>query len=117
MPQMRRRLIDRMRDRGISISDLNRLRLWIETCPHVPEGDRLEDFGSFKICGSGSYPKTFLLRGQVAKGEPSDRGTREIFRLTRGGELGQYFRGGVRLKVSIVTFNIAAGTRMFPQSH
>jgi len=27
-----------------------------------------KDFGSFKICGSGSYPKTFLLRGQVGKG-------------------------------------------------
>jgi hypothetical protein len=37
-------LIDRMRDREISIADL--------------------------ICGSRSYPKTFLSRGQVPKGEP-----------------------------------------------
>jgi catechol 2,3-dioxygenase-like lactoylglutathione lyase family enzyme len=28
-----------------------------------------KDFGSFKICGRGLYPKTFLLRGQPAKGE------------------------------------------------
>jgi hypothetical protein len=27
------------------------------------------DFGSFKICGEGEYPKTFLLRGQPAKGK------------------------------------------------
>ncbi len=33
------------------------------------DGDWYKDFGSFKICGGGSYPKTFLLREQVAKGE------------------------------------------------
>ena len=32
-------LIDRMRDRAISIGDLNQLRLWIESKPEVPEGD------------------------------------------------------------------------------
>lgn len=24
---------------------------------------------AFKICGEGKYPKTFLLRGQAAKGK------------------------------------------------
>jgi hypothetical protein len=67
--RVRQHLIDRMRDRAISTSDLNQLRLWVETRPEVPDGDWYKDFGSFKICGSGSYPKTFLLRGQVAKGE------------------------------------------------
>ena len=66
---VRRHLIERMRDRAISISDLNRLRLWIEARPEVPEGDWYKDFGTFKICGTGSYPKTFLLSGQLAKGE------------------------------------------------
>ncbi|MBV9037553.1 MAG: hypothetical protein JO182_23890 [Acidobacteriaceae bacterium] len=65
---VRQHLVDRMRDRAISIADLNQLRLWIETRPEVPEGDWYKDFGSSKICGSGSYPKTFLLRGQAAKG-------------------------------------------------
>jgi hypothetical protein len=60
---------ERMRDRNISIDDLNRLRLWIETKPEVPEGRWYKDFGSFKLCGEGRYPKTFLLRGQVAVGE------------------------------------------------
>jgi hypothetical protein len=68
-PNVRQHLIDRMRDRGISLADLNQLRLRIETQPEVPEGDWYKDFGSFKICGHGSYPKTFLLAGQTAKGE------------------------------------------------
>jgi hypothetical protein len=66
---VRQHLIERMRDRAISVSDLNQLRLWVEMRPFVPEGDWYKDFGSFKICGSGSYPKTFLLRGQVATGK------------------------------------------------
>jgi hypothetical protein len=27
-----------------------------------------KDFGSFKICGEGQYPTTFLLKGQPARG-------------------------------------------------
>lgn len=66
---VREHLIDRMRDRAISIGDLNQLRLWIESKPEVPEGDWYKDSGSFKICGRGPFPKTFLARGQDAKGE------------------------------------------------
>jgi hypothetical protein len=66
---VRNHLIDRMRDRAISIADLNQLRRWIDTQPEVPEGDWYKDFGSFKICGRGSYPKTFLDRNQAAKGK------------------------------------------------
>jgi hypothetical protein len=66
---VRQHLVERMRDREISLSDLNQLRLWIESQPDVPEGDWYKDFGSFKICGAGSFPKTFLSRGQAAKGE------------------------------------------------
>ena len=46
-PAVRQHLIDRMRDRAIGY----------------------KDFGSFKICGNGSVPKTFLLRGQAGKGK------------------------------------------------
>jgi hypothetical protein len=66
---VRQHLVRRMGDRAISILDLNLLRLWIESLPEVPEGDWYKDFGSFKICGRGSFPKTFLLRGQAGKGE------------------------------------------------
>jgi hypothetical protein len=66
---VRQHLIDRMRERAITIADLNQLRLWIASQPEVPEGDWYKNFGSFKICGRGSYPTTFLLPNQVAKGE------------------------------------------------
>ena len=67
---IRRHLIQRMRDRAIGMADLNQLRLWIESGPEVPRGDWFKDFGTFKICGHGSFPKTFLLAGQAAKREP-----------------------------------------------
>ena len=66
---VRQHLVERMRDRAISIADLNQLRLWIDTQPEVPEDDWYKDFGSFKLCGRGSLAKTFLLRGQAAKGK------------------------------------------------
>lgn len=65
---LRDHLIERMHDRNISIGDLNQLRLWMETKPEVPEELWYKDFGSFKLCGEGRYPKTFLLAGQPAVG-------------------------------------------------
>jgi hypothetical protein len=65
---VRHHLVERMRDRSISLADLNQLRLWIEAQPEVPQGDWYKDFGSFKLCGRGSHPKTFLLPSQAAKG-------------------------------------------------
>ena len=65
---LRDHLVERMRDRNISVEHLNQLRLWIAGKPEVPEGPWFKDFGSFKLCGEGKYPKTFLLAGQVAVG-------------------------------------------------
>jgi hypothetical protein len=65
---VREHLIQRMRDRSISLEDLYQLRLWVESKPGVPDGEWYKDFCSFKICGQGPFPKTFLLRGQAAKG-------------------------------------------------
>ena len=65
---VREHLTERMSERAISLVDLNQLRIWMQSDPEVPEGDWYKDFGSFKICGRGSYPKTFLLAGQAAKG-------------------------------------------------
>ena len=69
LPPAVRQHLSRMRDRKISIADLDALRLWIESVPAVPETEWYKDFGTFKICGKGSLPKTFLVRGQPAKGE------------------------------------------------
>jgi hypothetical protein len=66
---IRDHLVERMHDRNISLDDLNSLRVWLETRPNVPEGRWFKDFGSFKLCGEGKYPKTFLLAGHAATGE------------------------------------------------
>jgi hypothetical protein len=66
---VRRHLIRRMHERAVSMADLNQLRLWIDSHPEVPTGEWYKDFGTFKICGEGALPKTFLLRGQAAHGE------------------------------------------------
>jgi len=65
---LRGHLVERMHDRHIGLEDLNRLRVWMETKPDVPEGPWFKDVGSFKLCGEGKYPKTFLLPGQAARG-------------------------------------------------
>jgi hypothetical protein len=61
-------LFDRAAERQVSADDLHRLSLWRLTEPEAPDGPWYKDFGSFKICGEGKYPKTFLLAGQPAKG-------------------------------------------------
>ena len=66
---IRDHLIERMHDHNIRIEDLNALRLWLESKPNVPEGPWYKDFGTFKLCGEGRYPKTFLLSGQAAEGQ------------------------------------------------
>jgi hypothetical protein len=43
--RVRQHLIERMRDREISVSDPNQLRLWVETRPEAPEGDLYKDRG------------------------------------------------------------------------
>lgn len=65
---LREHLFDRLRDRKITAEDLYELKLWRESNPDAPDGPWFKDFGSFKICGEGKFPKTFLLRGQAAKG-------------------------------------------------
>jgi hypothetical protein len=68
-PAIRDHLVERMHDRDISLADLNLLRLWMESKPDVPDGPWYKDFGSFKLCGQGAYPKTFLLPNQLARGQ------------------------------------------------
>ena len=63
-----RHLSERLLSRNIKSDDLTKLRVWIESAPDVPSGDWFKDFGSFKICGTGPNPVTFLEAGQVAWG-------------------------------------------------
>jgi len=66
---IRDHLIERMHDRNIGVADLNRLRVWLDLKPTVPDGLWFKDFGSFKLCGEGRLPKTFLQPGQAARGQ------------------------------------------------
>jgi len=68
-PDLRDHLFERLRERKIRVEDLYRLKLWRESEPEAPEGPWYKDFSSFKICGEGKFPKTFLLAGQPAKGK------------------------------------------------
>jgi hypothetical protein len=68
-PALRNHLFERLRDRKITAEDLYQLKVWRESEPSAPDGPWYKDFGTFKICGEGPYPKTFLLRGQPARGE------------------------------------------------
>jgi hypothetical protein len=62
-------LFERRAERKITTEDLYRLKEWRDSAPDAPDGPWFKDFGSFKLCGEGKYPKTFLLRGQIAKGQ------------------------------------------------
>jgi hypothetical protein len=66
---LRDHLFERAAERKIAGEDLHRLKRWRETEPEAPAGRWFKDFGSFKICGEGKFPKTFLLKGQAASGE------------------------------------------------
>jgi hypothetical protein len=66
---LRQHLFDRVAERDIRAKDLYQLKLWRESEPEAPDGPWYKDFGSFKICGEGELPRTFLLKGQAAKGK------------------------------------------------
>jgi hypothetical protein len=52
----------RILDRKIDDEDLAKWHLWAQTNPVAPEGDWYKDFGSYKLVGTGPYPKTVLTR-------------------------------------------------------
>ena len=49
--------------------DLFELAEWKAQDPGVPDGDWYKDFGTFKLCGTGKFPSTFLMAGQTARGK------------------------------------------------
>jgi hypothetical protein len=62
-------LLERVEERRIPLADLRRLQVWVKAEPYAPEGDWYKDFGSFKLCGNGEYPKTFLIKGMKPYGQ------------------------------------------------
>ena len=68
-PGLWKHLLERVRQREITLGDLGRLQEWVKSEPFAPDGDWYKDFGSFKLCGSGEYPKTVLTKGMAAFGK------------------------------------------------
>ena len=67
-PAVLSHLMQRVTEREISVADLLKLDDWKRTEPDAPGGPWYKDFGSFKICGEGALPLTFLTRTQKARG-------------------------------------------------
>ncbi len=76
-PEPRRHLFDRAKERQIGVEDIFALEEWRRHSPDVPDGPWYKDFGSFKLCGEGQYPKTFLLKGQPRRSDVDRRCPRE----------------------------------------
>jgi hypothetical protein len=62
-------ILERVDERRIPLADLHRLQAWVKAEPQAPDGDWYKDFGSFKLCGSDEYPKTFPIKGMKPWGE------------------------------------------------
>ena len=57
-----------VRERQISLADLELLEESVRSEPVPSEGRWYKDFGSFKLCGSGEYPRTVLPKEMKAFG-------------------------------------------------
>ena len=71
-PGVWRHILERVNERRIPLADLMKLQDWAKSLPDAPEGDWYKDFGSFKLCGSGKFPKTVLLAGMKPYGQSID---------------------------------------------
>jgi hypothetical protein len=65
---VRQHLADRMRERAISIADLNQL-LYGLTQAGGAGSDWYKDSGSFKICSHGSFKERSCFAGKQPRGE------------------------------------------------
>src|SRR5947208_4529352 len=86
-PSLRQHLFDRVAERRIHAEDLYKLKLWRESEPEAPDGPWYKDFGSFKICGEGEFPKTFLLRDSRQRGRPCNQHEPELPRHRDHGDI------------------------------
>ena len=78
MPKIRRRslppallhhLLDRIRSREISASQLGLFADWLDMEPEVPNKRWFKRFPEMTVCGEGELVKTFLTAQQAAAGK------------------------------------------------
>jgi hypothetical protein len=63
-----RHLQDCVRERSISLQDIEQFLHWIERNPEVPESEWFKRFANFTVCGRGSLMTTFLTSFRSATG-------------------------------------------------
>jgi hypothetical protein len=68
-PALFQHLLDRIQERKIPASQLERLARWLDTEPEVPEGAWHKSLRGMTVCGDGELIKTFLLPGQIPQGK------------------------------------------------
>lgn len=68
-PALFQHLLDRIQSRKIPASLLEALARWLDDEPDVPEGLWYKRFSGMTVCGEEELIKTFLLPGQVPKGQ------------------------------------------------
>lgn len=67
--ELRNHILQRIDERAIKFNDLVRLQQWVASEPTAPEGNWYKDFGSFKLCGTGGFPKTVITKGTTPFGD------------------------------------------------
>jgi hypothetical protein len=67
-PRIIQHLLQRARERAITLQDIQQILRWIETNPTVPNGDWFKRFSGVTVCGQGALVKTLLTPQQTAIG-------------------------------------------------
>ena len=67
--ELRGHILQPIDERAVKFNDLVRLQQWVASEPIAPEGNWYKDFGSFKLCGTGEFPKTVLIKGMKPFGD------------------------------------------------
>lgn len=68
-PQLLSHLLDRVKQRHVSVEHLVLPANWLQTEPEVPQGKWFKCYSGTTVCGEGELIKTFLQPGQVAEGD------------------------------------------------
>lgn len=71
-PALLRHLLQRAREREITLEALNQILRWIEGNPTVPEGDWFKRFPEVTVCGRSALVWTLLTARQTPIGEEVD---------------------------------------------
>jgi len=70
---VKQHLMDRLKDRRITASDMQALTGMDSPYPQVPSGKWFKNFGTFKLCGEGNTPLTFLEKIKFHTAKKSSR--------------------------------------------